>query len=277
MPVKSYKPTSPARRHMTSSDNSDLTKKKPEKALVRGKSRSAGRNVYGRITVRNRGGGVKRKIRTLDWKRVKDGIPAKVAAIEYDPGRTARIALLHYADGYKSYIIAPDGVKVGDILYSGTGSDIVPGNCLPLADIPVGTEVHNIELAPGAGAQMVRSAGGAAQVMAKEGAFALIRLPSGEVRMVHLTCRATIGTVGNAEHENIDYGKAGRRRHMGRRPHVRGVVMNPIDHPHGGGEGKSPVGRPSPVTPWGVPTRGKKTRKRNKHSNKYIVRRRAKK
>ena len=277
MPVKSYKPTSPARRHMTSSDNSDLTKKKPEKALVRGKSRSAGRNVYGRITVRNRGGGVKRKIRTLDWKRVKDGIPAKVAAIEYDPGRTARIALLHYVDGYKSYIIAPDGVKVGDVLYSGTGSDIVPGNCLPLADIPVGTEIHNIELAPGAGAQMVRSAGGSAQVMAKEGAFALIRLPSGEVRMVHLTCRATIGTVGNAEHENIDYGKAGRRRHMGRRPHVRGVVMNPIDHPHGGGEGKSPVGRPSPVTPWGVPTRGKKTRKRNKHSNKYIVRRRAKK
>ncbi|NLZ70087.1 MAG: 50S ribosomal protein L2 [Clostridiaceae bacterium] len=277
MPVKSYKPTSPARRHMTSSDNSDLTKKKPERALVRGKFRSAGRNVYGRITVRNRGGGAKRKIRTLDWKRVKDGIPAKVAAIEYDPGRTARIALLHYVDGYKSYIIAPDGVKVGDVLYSGTGSDIVPGNCLPLADIPVGTEIHNIELAPGAGAQMVRSAGGSAQVMAKEGAFALIRLPSGEVRMVHLTCRATIGTVGNAEHENIDYGKAGRRRHMGRRPHVRGVVMNPIDHPHGGGEGKSPVGRPSPVTPWGVPTRGKKTRKRNKHSNKYIVRRRAKK
>lgn len=274
MPVKSYRPTSPARRHMSVADFSQLTKKKPEKKLTAAKARTGGRNAYGRITVRHIGGGNRRKIRLIDWKRNKDGIPAKVEALEYDPNRTAHLALLLYADGERRYILAPEGIKVGHKILSGPEADILPGNCLALADIPVGTEIHNIEMKPGKGAQMVRTAGAAAQLMAKEGDYAQIRLPSGEVRMVSVRCRATVGAVGNAEHENVKIGKAGRKRHMGVRPTVRGVVMNPNDHPHGGGEGKSPIGLPGPVTPWGVPTLGKKTRNRRKPSSKYIVKRR---
>lgn len=274
MPVKSYNPTSPARRNMSVADFSQLTKKKPEKKLTATKSKSGGRNSYGRITVRHIGGGNRRKIRLIDWKRNKDNVPAKVEALEYDPNRTAHLALLLYADGERRYILAPQGLKVGHKIMSGAEADILPGNSLPLDNIPVGTEIHNIEMKPGKGAQMVRTAGGVAQLMAKENGFAQVRLPSGEVRMVSVLCRATIGTVGNSEHENVKLGKAGRKRHLGVRPTVRGVVMNPNDHPHGGGEGKSPVGLPGPVTPWGVPTLGKKTRKHKKLSNKYIVKRR---
>ena len=274
MAVKSYNPTSPARRQMTTADFSEISTKAPEKNLLAKRKKTGGRNSYGRITVRHIGGGNRRKIRVIDWKRKKDGIPATVKAIEYDPNRTAHLALLQYADGEKAYILAPEGLKVGETIQSGPGSDIVAGNAMTLETIPVGTTIHNIEMKPGKGAQMVRTAGASAQLMAREGSYAQIRLPSGEVRMVSVQCRATIGSVGNSEHENISIGKAGRKRNMGVRPTVRGVVMNPVDHPHGGGEGKSPIGMPSPVTPWGVPTLGKKTRDRKKPSNKYIVKRR---
>lgn len=275
MAVKKYKPTTPGRRGMTVSTFEGITKKKPEKSLTVALNKSGGRNMYGRITMRHRGGGHKRKYRIIDFKRDKDGVPAKVAAIEYDPNRTARIALLHYLDGEKRYIIAPAGLQVGQMVESGPDADIKVGNALPLANIPAGTVVHNIELQPGKGGQLARSAGTSAQIMAKEGSYVTLRLPSGEFRMVHQNCRATIGQVGNLEHENIVVGKAGRSRHLGKRPHVRGVAMNPVDHPHGGGEGKAPVGRPSPVTPWGKPTLGTKTRKK-KASDRLIVRRRAK-
>ncbi|AUG58920.1 50S ribosomal protein L2 [Acetivibrio saccincola] len=277
MAIKKYKPTSPGRRFMSVSTFEDITKKEPEKSLVMPLKKNSGRNSYGRITVRHRGGGARRKYRIIDFKRDKDGIKAKVAAIEYDPNRTANIALLHYFDGEKRYIIAPEGLKPGDIVESGENADIRPGNALPLINIPVGTEIHNIELKPGKGGQLVRAAGNSAQLMAKEGKYAQVRLPSGEVRMINVKCKASIGQVGNIEHENITIGKAGRQRWLGRRPSVRGVVMNPVDHPHGGGEGKSPIGMPSPVTPWGVPTLGYKTRKKNKDSDKYIVKRRTKK
>jgi len=277
MPTKKFRPTSPARRFMTVSTFEDITKTKPEKGLTAKKSKHSGRNSYGRITVRHRGGGAVKKYRVIDFKRDKDGVPGKVASIEYDPNRSANIALLFYADGEKRYILAPHTIKVGDVLESGPDADIRTGNALPLANMPVGTIIHNIELKPGKGGQMVRSAGNSAQLMAKEGKFAQIRLPSGEVRMVHLNCRATIGQVGNIDSENVSIGKAGRKRHMGIRPTVRGSVMNPTDHPHGGGEGRSPIGRPSPVTPWGKPTLGAKTRKKNKASDKYIVKRRNKK
>ncbi|MBO7426397.1 MAG: 50S ribosomal protein L2, partial [Clostridiales bacterium] len=240
-------------------------------ALLATAKKTGGRNSYGRITVRHIGGGNRRKIRIIDWKRNKDNIPAKVVAIEYDPNRTAFIALLQYADGVKSYILCPAETKIGHVIVSGPDADIMPGNALPIANIPVGTIIHCVELKPGKGAQMVRTAGASAQLMAKEGDYAQIRLPSGEVRMVSVKCRATIGTIGNAEHENVNIGKAGRKRHLGVRPTVRGVVMNPNDHPHGGGEGKSPIGLPGPVTPWGVPTLGKKTRNKKKQSNKFIV------
>lgn len=274
MPVKKYNPTSPARRFMTVSTFEEITKKKPEKSLLETVKKTGGRNSYGRITVRHHGGGARQKYRVIDFKRDKDGIKAKVQAIEYDPNRTANIALLYYLDGEKRYIIAPEGLKVGDIVESGENADIKPGNALPLSSIPVGTLVHNIELKPGKGAQIARAAGNAAQLMAKEGDYAQIRLPSGEVRMFRLNCKASIGQVGNLENENISIGKAGRKRWMGIRPTVRGVVMNPVDHPHGGGEGKSPIGRPSPVTPWGKPTLGYKTRKKKKASDKFIVKRR---
>ncbi|NLM78364.1 MAG: 50S ribosomal protein L2 [Ruminococcaceae bacterium] len=274
MAVKSFNPTSPARRQMTVADYSEVSSKSPEKKLLARRKKTGGRNSYGRITVRHIGGGNRRKIRVIDWKRSKDGIPATVKAIEYDPNRTAYLALLHYADGEKTYILAPEGLKPGAVVESGPAADIVAGNALKLETIPDGTIIHNIELKPGKGAQMVRTAGAYAQLMAKENNYAQVRLPSGEVRMVSVNCRATIGSVGNSEHENISIGKAGRKRHMGVRPTVRGVVMNPVDHPHGGGEGKSPIGMPSPVTPWGVPTLGKKTRNRNKPSDKYIVKRR---
>ena len=274
MPVKTFNPTSPAIRQMTVADFSVLSDKKPEKSLLATGKKSGGRNSYGRITVRHIGGGNRRKIRVIDWKRQKDGIPATVIALEYDPNRTPYIALLQYVDGTKAYILAPQGVLVGSKVVSGPTVDIVAGNALPIENIPVGTILHNIELNPGKGSQMVRTAGAGAQLMAKEGAYAQLRLPSGEVRMVSVKCRATIGMVGNGEHENISIGKAGRKRHMGVRPTVRGVVMNPCDHPHGGGEGKSPIGRPGPVTPWGVPTLGKKTRNKKKPSSKYIVKRR---
>lgn len=274
MPVKNYRPTSAGRRNMSVADYSVITKKEPEKSLVVTKKSTGGRNNYGRITSRFRGGGNKRKIRLIEWKRNKIGVEAKVAAIEYDPNRTAYLALLHYVDGTKSYILQPAGLNVGDVVVAGPEADIKVGNSLPLENIPVGTVVHNIELIPGRGSQMVRTAGAEAQLLAKEGKYAQLRLPSGEVRMVPIACTATIGTVGNQEHENVHVGKAGKTRYKGRRPHVRGVVMNPNDHPHGGGEGKSPIGRPSPVTPWGKPTLGYKTRKRNKKSNKYIVKRR---
>ena len=274
MAIKKYNPTSPARRFMTVSTFEELSKVAPEKSLLEPLKKNSGRNSYGRITVRHRGGGNRRKYRVIDFKRQKDGINATVLSIEYYPNRTANIALIQYEDGVKSYIIAPLGLKAGDVVRSGSDADIKPGNTLLIKDIPVGTLIHNIELFPGRGAQMVRSAGNAAQLMAKENGYAQVRLPSGEVRMVSLDCRATIGTVGNIDSENISIGKAGRKRHMGWRPTVRGVVMNPNDHPHGGGEGKSPVGMPSPVTPWGKPTLGYKTRKKNKQSNKYIVKRR---
>jgi len=275
MAVKKYKPTTPGRRGMTVSTFEEITKKEPEKSLTVALNKTGGRNMYGRITMRHRGGGHKRKYRIIDFKRDKDGVPAKVAAIEYDPNRSARIALLHYVDGEKRYIIAPDGLAVGQVVESGPDADIKVGNALPLANIPAGTVVHNIELQPGKGGQLARSAGASAQIMAKEGEYVTLRLPSGEFRMVHQNCRATIGQVGNLDHENIVIGKAGRSRYMGKRPHVRGVAMNPVDHPHGGGEGRAPVGRPSPVTPWGKPTLGTKTRKK-KASDRLIVRRRAK-
>ena len=274
MAIKKYNPTTPARRSMTVSTFEEITKKSPERNLVETIKEKAGRNSYGRITVRHRGGGVKRKYRIIDFKRNKDGIVANVIAIEYDPNRSANIALLEYEDGERTYIIAPLNLKVGDKVVSGEGADIKPGNALYIKDIPVGTLIHNIELMPGRGAQLVRSAGNSAQLMAKEGAYAQVRLPSGEVRMVSVNCKATVGEVGNQDHENISIGKAGRKRHMGFRPTVRGVVMNPNDHPHGGGEGKSPIGRPSPVTPWGKPALGLKTRKKNKKSDMFIVKRR---
>ncbi len=273
MAIKKFKPTTPGRRTMTGYTFEEITKKEPERSLVVSLKSSGGRNAEGRITARHRGGGHKRKYRIIDFKRDKDGIPAKVAAIEYDPNRSARIALLHYVDGEKRYILAPVGLKVGDMVESGPNADIKPGNALPLENIPVGAIIHNIELQPGKGGQMVRSAGAAAQLMAKEGKYATIRLPSGEFRMVLQSCRATIGQVGNVEHENMVIGKAGRSRYLGRRPHVRGVAMNPVDHPHGGGEGRSPVGMPSPVSPWGKPTLGTRTRKK-KPSDRLIVRRR---
>ncbi|MDO5015925.1 MAG: 50S ribosomal protein L2 [Eubacteriales bacterium] len=271
--AKSYRPTSPGRREMTTADFSQLTAKRPEKALTRVRNQKAGRNNYGRITARHRGGGNRRKYRVIEWNRNKEGIPAKVASIEYDPNRSARIALLHYADGTKTYILAPHGLKTGDQVISGADVDPVDGNCLPIKNIPVGTMVHCVELHPGRGAQMVRAAGTGAQLMAKEGKYAQLRLPSGEHRLVLQDCRATVGIVGNIDHENITYGKAGRVRNLGRRPMVRGKVMNPVDHPHGGGEGRNPIGMPSPKSAWGKPTRGVKTRKRRKHSDKYIVRR----
>ncbi len=275
MAIKKYKPTSPGRRGMTVAAFDEITKSEPEKSLVVSLHNKAGRNNQGRMTSRHRGGGVKRKYRLVDFRRNKDGVPAKVAAIEYDPNRSARIALLHYADGEKRYILAPKGLNVGDVVESGPNADIKVGNALPLANIPVGSTVHNIELQAGKGGQMVRSAGTSAQLMAREGKNATLRLPSGEYRMVNIACRATIGQLGNVDHENIVIGKAGRSRYMNKRPHVRGVVMNPVDHPHGGGEGKAPVGMPSPVTPWGKPTLGARTRKR-KASDRMIVRRRKK-
>ena len=274
MAIKKFKPTTPGRRFMSVASFEEITKKEPERSLVEILKNKAGRNMQGRVTIRHRGGGHKRKYRIIDFKRDKDGIPAKVAAIEYDPNRTAYIALLNYADGEKRYILAPDGLRVGDTVMSGENADIKPGNALKLAHIPVGTTVHNIELVPGKGGQMARAAGTSAQLMAKEGGMATLRLPSGEMRMVSVECRATIGQVGNVEHENITIGKAGRSRWLNRRPHVRGVVMNPKDHPHGGGEGKAPIGRKTPVTPWGMPTLGYKTRKKNKASDKYMVKRR---
>ncbi len=274
MALKKYNPTSPARRFMTVSDFAEITKKSPERSLLAKKDKNAGRNSYGRITVRHRGGGNRRKYRIIDFKRNKDGMPATVIGVEYDPNRTANIALIQYEDGEKAYIIAPIGLTDGDVVVSGEGADIKPGNALFIKDIPVGTLIHNIELYPGRGAQLVRSAGGSAQLMAKEGKYAQVKLPSGEVRMIRLDCKATIGVVGNQEHSNISIGKAGRKRHMGWRPTVRGVVMNPNDHPHGGGEGKSPIGRPAPVTPWGKPALGLKTRKHKNRTDKFIVKRR---
>ncbi len=274
MAVKKYSPTSPARRFMTVSTFEEITKTEPEKSLLETLNKSGGRNSYGRITVRHHGGGARQKYRIIDFKRDKDGVKAKVAAIEYDPNRTANIALLFYADGEKRYILAPVGLKVGDTVESGASADIKPGNTLPLVNIPVGTLIHNIELKPAKGGQLVRAAGNAAQLMAKEGDYAQVRLPSGEVRMIRMLCKASIGQLSNIENENIKIGKAGRKRWMGVRPTVRGVVMNPVDHPHGGGEGKSPIGRPSPVTPWGKPTLGYKTRKKKNKSDKFIVKRR---
>ncbi|MBE6853519.1 MAG: 50S ribosomal protein L2 [Ruminococcus sp.] len=274
MAIRTYKPTTPSRRQMTCTDYSQLSKVAPEKSLLEPLKNKSGRNSYGRITVRHRGGANKRKYRIIDFKRDKDNMDAKVMTLEYDPNRSAHIALLQYEDGEKRYIIAPNGLKVGDTVRSGADADIKPGNALALSDIPVGTFIHNIELYPGKGAQLVRSAGNMAQLMAKEGAYALLRLPSGELRNVPIKCKATVGQVGNIDHENVNYGKAGRKRHMGWRPTVRGSVMNPCDHPHGGGEGKSPIGRPGPVTPWGKPTLGYKTRKKHNRSDKFIVKRR---
>lgn len=274
MGIRKYNPYTPSRRHMTGSDFSEITKKTPEKSLLASKSKTAGRNSQGKITVRHRGGGVKRKYRIIDFKRRKDGIIGTVAGIEYDPNRTANIALIHYADGEKAYILAPEGLTDGMKVVSGTGAEVRVGNCLPLSEIPVGTQIHNIEMYPGKGGQLVRSAGTSAQLMAKEGKYATLRLPSGEMRMVPIICKATIGVIGNGDHSLINIGKAGRKRHMGIRPTVRGSVMNPNDHPHGGGEGKTGIGRPGPVTPWGKPALGLKTRKKKKASNKLIVRRR---
>lgn len=274
MGIKKYKPTSPGRRNMSVNTFEEVTKKEPEKSLLAPLKSKAGRNVYGRITVRHQGGGAKRKYRIIDFKRNKDGVPGKVAGIEYDPNRSANIALINYADGEKRYILAPLKLKVGDTIVSGKEADITIGNCLPLAFIPVSTLVHNVELKAGKGGQMVRSAGASAQLMAKEGNYATLRLPSGEMRQVRMECRATVGTVGNLDHQNVRIGKAGRKRHMGIRPTVRGSVMNPNDHPHGGGEGRAPIGRPGPVTPWGKPALGYKTRKKHKASDKLIVRRR---
>mgnify|MGYP000771362668 FL=1 len=274
MAIKSYKPTTAGRRGMTVTDYSELSKVAPCKSLLEPLKKNSGRNSYGRITVRHRGGGNRRKYRIIDFKRNKDGMPATVIGVEYDPNRSANIALIQYEDGEKAYIIAPIGLTDGDVVVSGEGADIKPGNALFIKDIPVGTLIHNIELYPGKGAQLVRSAGNSAQLMAKEGDYAQVRLPSGEVRMIRLDCKATIGVVGNQQHENVSIGKAGRKRHMGWRPTVRGVVMNPNDHPHGGGEGKSPIGRPAPVTPWGKPALGLKTRKTKNRTDKFIVKRR---
>ena len=274
MAIKKYKPTSPARRFMTVSDFAEITKDSPERSLITSLKKNAGRNSYGRITVRHRGGGNRRKYRIIDFKRQKDQMPATVIGIEYDPNRSANIALIQYEDGTKAYILAPVGLTDGDVVVSGTGADIQPGNALFIRDIPVGTMIHNIELYPGKGGQLGRAAGGYAQLMAKEGDYAQVRLPSGEVRMIRLDCKATIGIVGKQQHENISIGKAGRKRHMGWRPTVRGVVMNPNDHPHGGGEGKSPIGRPAPVTPWGKPALGLKTRKHKNRTDKFIIKRR---
>ena len=274
MAIKKFKPTSPALRQMTVLVSDEITCNEPEKSLLVSLKKNSGRNAHGKITVRHRGGGNRRKYRIIDFKINKDGIPAKVATIEYDPNRTANIALLHYADGEKRYILAPVGLEVGTTVLSGPTADIKPGNAMALKDMPVGTVIHNIELKAGKGAQLVRSAGVSAQLMAKEGKKALLRLPSGEMRFVSIECKATIGQVGNIEHGNVVIGKAGRKRHMGIRPTVRGSVMNPCDHPHGGGEGRSPIGRPSPVTPWGKPALGYKTRKNKKYSDRFIIKRR---
>ena len=274
MGTKRFKPYTPSRRNMTVSDFSEITKKTPEKSLLAKKKEKAGRNSYGRITVRHQGGGNRQKYRIIDFKRNKDDMFAEVIGIEYDPNRSANIALIKYEDGTLSYILAPQGLKDGDKIISGAKADIKPGNCMPIESIPVGTLIHNIELNPGQGGKMVRAAGQSAQLMAKEEKYSHVRLPSGEMRLVLTRCRATIGTLGNAEHENIKIGKAGRKRHMGIRPTVRGSVMNPVDHPHGGGEGRAPVGHAGPMTPWGKPALGYKTRKKNKQSNKFIVKRR---
>ncbi len=273
MAIKRYKPTSPARRFMSVSAFDEITSTKPERSLLDTQSKSGGRNNNGRITVRHIGGGNRQKYRIIDFKRNKDNIPAKVAEIQYDPNRTANIALLHYADGAKAYILAPVGLNKGDVVMSGSKAEIKVGNCLPIENIPVGSLLHNIELHPGKGGQIARAAGQAAQLMAKESKYAILRLPSGEMRYVLLSCRATIGQVGNLDHEIVSIGKAGRHRHMGVKPTVRGVVMNPCDHPHGGGEGKSPIGMPSPVTPWGKPALGYKTRKKKNRTNKFIIKR----
>ena len=274
MGIKTFNPYTPSRRAMTQLDNEEITKSTPEKSLTVSLNKTAGRNNQGKITVRHHGGGSRRKYRIIDFKRNKVDVPATVKSIEYDPNRTANIALICYADGEKSYIIAPNGLKVGDVLMNGENAEVKVGNCLPLSAIPVGTEIHNIELYPGKGGQLVRAAGNTAQLMAKEGKYATLRLPSGEMRLVPIVCRATIGTVGNVEHGLVNIGKAGRKRNMGIRPTVRGSVMNPNDHPHGGGEGRAPVGRSGPCTPWGKPALGLKTRKKNKKSNKMIIRRR---
>lgn len=274
MALKKYKPTSPGRRNMTVSSFEEITTDSPEKTLLAVKNRKGGRNSTGKIMVRHRGGGEKNKYRIIDFKRNKDNVPGKVASIEYDPNRSANIALIVYADGEKRYILAPLGLKTGDVVVSGETADIKPGNALPLANIPLGSLIHNIELKPGKGGQIVRSAGTYAQLMAKEKDYAQVRLPSGEVRMIRMNCKATIGQIGNIDYENVRIGKAGRKRWLGRRPHVRGSAMNPVDHPHGGGEGKAPIGRPSPVTPWGKPTLGYKTRQKNKKSDRYIVKKR---
>ena len=274
MGIKTFNPYTPSRRAMTQLDNAEITKSTPEKSLTVSLNKTAGRNNQGKITVRHHGGGSRRKYRIIDFKRNKVDVPATVKSIEYDPNRTANIALICYADGEKSYIIAPNGLKVGDVLMNGENAEVKVGNCLPLSAIPVGTEIHNIELYPGKGGQLVRAAGNTAQLMAKEGKYATLRLPSGEMRLVPIVCRATIGTVGNVEHGLVNIGKAGRKRNMGIRPTVRGSVMNPNDHPHGGGEGRAPVGRSGPCTPWGKPALGLKTRKKNKKSNKLIIRRR---
>lgn len=274
MAVKKFRPITPSLRHMTVATFEEITTDQPEKSLLVSLKKKAGRNAQGKITVRHRGGGAKRKYRIIDFKRTKDGIPAKVASIEYDPNRTAYIALVVYADGEKRYIIAPVGLKVGDVVMSGVGSDIKVGNALPLINIPVGTVVHNVELQAGKGAQLVRAAGSSAQLMAKEGKYAILRLPSGEMRYVRSECRATVGTVSNLTNDIINIGKAGRKRHLGFRPTVRGSVMNPNDHPHGGGEGKSPIGHPGPLTPWGKPALGYKTRKNKKYSDRFIIKRR---
>lgn len=276
MEIKRYKPTTNGRRGMTVASFEEITRNRPEKSLVVSLNKSAGRNAHGRITSRHRGGGAAKKYRIIDFKRLKDGVPARVAEIEYDPNRTAYIALLNYADGEKRYILAPKGLKVGDKVESGEDADIKIGNALPLRAIPVGTTIHNIEMTPGKGGQLARSAGTSAQLSAKEGKMAQLRLPSGEYRRVSIECRATVGGVGNSAHELINLGKAGKKRHLGFRPHVRGSAMNPVDHPHGGGEGRTPIGRPSPMTPWGKKTLGLKTRKKNKKSDRYIVRRRTK-
>ena len=275
MAIKAYKPTSPGRRDMTSSDFAEITKKSPEKALTRGSKSTGGRNNQGRITTRFRGGGVKRSYRQIDFRRNKDGVPGKVAAIEYDPNRTANIALLHYADGEKRYILAPAGLKVGDVIYSGEKAEYKPGNCMEIGKIPSGLPVHAIELQPGRGAALVRSAGQSASIRGKEGNYAQVRLPSGEIRLINIRCRATIGEVGNSEHQKIHWGKAGRKRYMGKRPHVRGVAQNPVDHPMGGGEGRSSGGG-HPTSPWGQLSKGYRTRNKKKSSSKFIVQRRTK-
>ena len=274
MGIKTFRPYTPSRRNMTTLTNDEITKTTPEKSLLAKKKKNAGRNSYGRITVRHQGGGNRQKYRIIDFKRKKDNIEATVIGIEYDPNRTSNIALIQYEDGEKAYILAPVGLKDGDKVVSGENVDIKPGNCLPIENIPVGTLIHNIELNPGQGGKMVKAAGGEAQLMAKEGEYAHVRLPSGEMRLVRAKCRATIGTIGNTDHGNVKLGKAGRTRHMGVRPTVRGSVMNPVDHPHGGGEGKAPVGHSGPLTPWGKPALGYKTRKKNNRTDKYIVKRR---